>query len=284
MESEDFPNLHAFSSLENLDLTGNNILIRLPESISHLSLLKSLKVNECHQLQTLRALPSIIQVLEANSCSSLEEIEDLSKYDQWYYISFINCQKLLKDEDNQRYFDKMLHQSFLKRCAAVDRPLTIAIPGKKIPSCFKEEQVGYKITLMIPPKCNTRIIGLAICGVFHGEWRGTHDYRPYVSFTFKKDGMSLTQKEIDCVNASAAAAAENGNTWISYKPFSSFRRKDWSGGSLLISVSVAGGAKAVRCATCLVYKEDVESIQQIRTCISHKTGTKKMWKAKPTTF
>ncbi|KAI3725531.1 hypothetical protein L1987_65321 [Smallanthus sonchifolius] len=284
MESEDFPNLHVFSSLENLDLTGNNKLIRLPESISHLSRLKSLKVNECHQLQTLHALPSRIQVLEANGCCSLEEIIDLSKeYDQWYYISFINCHKLLKDEDNQRYMDKMLQQSFLKRCAVVDCPLTIAIPGKKIPSWFKEEQAGYKITLMIPPKCNTQIIGLAICGVFHGEWRGTHDYRPYISFTFKKNGISITQKEVDCVNASAAAG-ENGNTWISYRPFSSFRRKDWSGGSLLISISVAGGAKAVKCATCLVYKEDVESTRQIRTCISYKTSTKKMWKAKPTTF
>ncbi|KAI3725529.1 hypothetical protein L1987_65319 [Smallanthus sonchifolius] len=263
IENKDFPkNLRAFCSLENLDLSGNKF-VRLPASISHLFRLRCLKLNECQRLQILHALPSRIQVLEANNCCSLENIEDLSEEYEWLYdISLINCQKLLKEEENERYIDKMLQQSLIKRCAVVNRQLRMAIPGNKIPRWFKEVQTGYKIALMIPPKCNTQIIGFAICGFFPGEWQEKH-YHPCITTTFKKDGKSIHQKEVDCTNGSATA--ENGNTWISYRTFSSFRPfqcEDLSGGTLVISLALKSGAKAVRSAARLMYKEDVERIKK----------------------
>ncbi|KAJ0781660.1 putative TIR domain, AAA+ ATPase domain, P-loop containing nucleoside triphosphate hydrolase [Helianthus annuus] len=287
MESEVFlKNLHEFSCLETLDLSGNNNLIRIPASISHLSRLRKLNVNECHQLQILHSLPSSIQELEANNCCSLQKIDDLlQEYDSWYHISFINCQKLVEDDDSKRYLDKMLQQSFLKRCAVIDRELSIAIPGNKIPSWFKEAQPGYLIALVLPPKCETQINGIAICGVFPGEWQGT-PYRPGI--WFKKDGMSISisWKEDESINNNASAAAaqgeEDGNTWIWYRPCTSFGAQDWSaGGTLFISISQVYGAKAVRCAARLIYKEDVESNQQITTSISYPWKNWKERKKRP---
>ncbi|KAF5803966.1 putative TIR domain, AAA+ ATPase domain, P-loop containing nucleoside triphosphate hydrolase [Helianthus annuus] len=325
MESEVFlKNLHAFSCLETLDLSGNNNLIQLPASISHLSRLRKLNLNECHRLQILHSLPSSIQELEANNCYSLEKIDDLAQeydcshlsrlrklnlnechrlkilhglpstiqeleanncynlqkidhqlqeYASWYHISFINCQKLVEDDDCKRYLHKMSQQSFLKRCAVIDRELSIGVPGNKIPTWFKEAQPGNLIALVLPPKCDTQINGIAICGVVPGEWPGSH-YRPQFHVNCIKDGMcNIVQKEVDCINNNASAAVaegEDGNTWIWYRPCRSFGGQDWSaGGTLLISISQRYGAKAVRCAARLIYKEDVESNQQITTCISY---------------
>ncbi|KAJ0752185.1 putative transferase, protein kinase RLK-Pelle-RLCK-VIIa-2 family [Helianthus annuus] len=82
---------------------------------SNVEQLRQRILNECHRLQILHSLPSSIQELEANNCYSLQKIDHLlQEYDSWYHISFINCQKLLEDDDSKRYLDKMLQQSFLK--------------------------------------------------------------------------------------------------------------------------------------------------------------------------
>ncbi|GKC28323.1 TMV resistance protein N-like protein, partial [Tanacetum coccineum] len=128
---KDFPEyLHGFSSLEELNLSLNYKLLELPASISNLCRLKLLDISMCQNLQNLHSLPSGIQVLNANNCTSLGKIEDLSKcYECLYKISLINCQKLLDDEANARYLDKMLKQCFLQKYAAVDGCFSIDIPG-----------------------------------------------------------------------------------------------------------------------------------------------------------
>ncbi|XP_076888387.1 uncharacterized protein LOC143538804 [Bidens hawaiensis] len=189
----------------------------------------------------------------------LEDIRDSLKDKQVINLSLILCVVLIVS----------------KRGAVVDGPVTIVIPGNKIPCWFKE-QPGYSVAVMMPPKRNIQIIGIAICGVFSGEWRGAH-YNPVISVHFEKDGKSTIQmEEVDCIINNASAAAQNGNTWIGYRPCSSFRAlqcdQDWSGGTLFILVASPGGAKAVTSAALLMYKleeeeEDGESNQQIiRTC------------------
>ncbi|CAH1435565.1 unnamed protein product [Lactuca virosa] len=114
---ESFPeNPDAFSSLEELYLSRNSKLVRLPSFISHLSCLKRLELNECCRLESLCMLPSSIQVLKANGCTSLRKIGDLSTEGKWLYkIWLINCQQLLEDEENQRYLHKMFQLSFIKQ-------------------------------------------------------------------------------------------------------------------------------------------------------------------------
>lgn len=55
---EDIPeDLHCFSSLKTLDLSGNNF-VRLPESINHLKNLKELKLHDCFELQHIPKPPT----------------------------------------------------------------------------------------------------------------------------------------------------------------------------------------------------------------------------------
>ncbi|KAJ9542510.1 hypothetical protein OSB04_029016, partial [Centaurea solstitialis] len=150
MEEQEFPlNFHEFSSLEELHLCGNQKLVQLPGSISRLCSLKHLELTECEQLQNIQGLPSTIQVLKARDCLSLKRIEDLSKkYASLHTICLPGCERLLK---NKTYLDKMLQQSFIKKCIDVDGQLCIWIPGSKIPSWFEEQhRDGYKLGSKIP--------------------------------------------------------------------------------------------------------------------------------------
>ncbi|KAJ9542511.1 hypothetical protein OSB04_029017 [Centaurea solstitialis] len=122
IEEHNFPdNFHAFSSLEELYLSGNSKLVHLPASISHLSRLKHLELNECQQLQNIQGLPSGIQVLKAFDCILLEEIEDLRKEYVWLYkICLPGCERLLEKQANKIYLDNMLQRSFLKQQTTYD--------------------------------------------------------------------------------------------------------------------------------------------------------------------
>ncbi|GMY07864.1 TMV resistance protein N-like [Fagus crenata] len=63
--------LSCLSSLQNLDLSRNNFT-HLPDSISQLSKLKRLKLNDCSRLQSLPVLPLSIGYLTIKRCPLLE--------------------------------------------------------------------------------------------------------------------------------------------------------------------------------------------------------------------
>ncbi|KAF3952520.1 hypothetical protein CMV_021928 [Castanea mollissima] len=64
--------LSGLSSLQELDLSKNN-LTRLPNSISQLSKLKSLQLNDCSRLQSLPDLPLSVGYVRARRCPLLEK-------------------------------------------------------------------------------------------------------------------------------------------------------------------------------------------------------------------
>ncbi|KAJ9542621.1 hypothetical protein OSB04_029127 [Centaurea solstitialis] len=274
IEAEDFPqHLHAFSCLEELHLSGNSRLKRLPAGISHLSHLKHLELNKCCQLKILHGLPSGIQVLKARGCSSLEKIGDLTEeYECLYKISLLDCHKLLQNQESERCLDKMLQKSFLENYAAANRRLSIAIPGGYIPSWFKQRH-GCNIVLNLPPKCHTQIIGFAVCGVFIGDWQSQYA-SPRIIFRFLNHENRSPKSEVDF--GSASTEVDNVNVWISYIPFSFFQQiyHDFSedgphiGGDLVMTIMRTNGNKSVRCGGHIVYKEDVEPMQENRIRVS----------------
>ncbi|KAD7477510.1 hypothetical protein E3N88_00646 [Mikania micrantha] len=275
---ENFPrNLDECISLEELRLSSNSKLVCLPASISYLSHLKQLELENCPRIRSLHSLPPGIQVLSAANCTSLEKIEDLSKeYECLYNIRLFGCDKLLEDEQNHSYLDNMLKQSFMKKWAAVDRCLSIGIPGRKIPSWFKQQRNGHQISLKLQPKWQTKILGFAVCGVFKEFSR----FFPLnIVFQFENYEMITPKSDADDQEIDASSATENENVWINYIPFTSFeqmhddydfQREDWSHiieGDLVIYFSI-NGQKALRCGAHVVYKEDVESIQQSKPSFS----------------
>ncbi|XP_023768828.1 TMV resistance protein N isoform X1 [Lactuca sativa] len=269
IEEERFPqNLDELSSLEELYLSGNHKLVKLPSSICHLSRLKRLELNECPGLKRLCGLPSSIQVLKANDCISLEKIGDLSKEGDWLYkIWLSHNKKLLEDEENQRYLDNMLQLSFIKKCAAVNHRLSITIPGSMIPSWFEKQIDGCRIVLKLPQKWHTEILGFVVCGVFTYQWwRFRH---PRIIFRITKHGAAIPKPEVN-----ATETAENTNLWISYIPLGVFQQiyhdiqpEDWSHiqGNLDMTVTLGYDVESVRCGAHVIYKKDV---QQITTLIS----------------
>ena len=72
--------LSCLSSLHELDLSKNNFT-RLPDSISQLSKLKSLNLNDCSRLQSLPDLPLSIGIIYARRCPSLEKYSN--EYVAW---------------------------------------------------------------------------------------------------------------------------------------------------------------------------------------------------------
>ena len=64
--------LSCLSSLQTLDLSKNNFT-RLPDSISQLSKLKSLVMNDCSRLQSLPDLPLSVEFVSARGCPLLEK-------------------------------------------------------------------------------------------------------------------------------------------------------------------------------------------------------------------
>ncbi|KAI3725390.1 hypothetical protein L1987_65177 [Smallanthus sonchifolius] len=296
-------NLYGFSSLEELCLSSNSKVIQLPASISHLSGLKHLDLNYCRQLRNLQGFPSKIQVVNASNCISLEMIEDVSQEYEWMHKMWLfGCQKLLKDEDNERYLDNIFKESFLRwddhylsyrKLSLADilslktMPLYslgsrfISIPGSKIPSWFKEQLYGGEIVLKLPSNWQNQIMGFAVCGVLR---HSKQNIFPLIRFRFENDGMFVPKSEVDWTKASAAAEYEDEDTWIGYIPFRLFKQMHedddddddefqgeyWSHiveGNLVIHLDTIGGP-AVRCGAQVVYKEDVESIKSVKPYIS----------------
>ena len=64
--------LSGLSSLQELDLSKNNFT-HLPDSISQLSKLKSLAMNDCSRLQSLPDLPLSVGFVSARGCPLLEK-------------------------------------------------------------------------------------------------------------------------------------------------------------------------------------------------------------------
>ncbi|KAK9062765.1 hypothetical protein SSX86_019955 [Deinandra increscens subsp. villosa] len=163
-----------------------------------------------------------------------------------------------------------------EKWAAVDRCLSICIPGSKIPSWVREQQNGDKMSLKLRPKWRTQILGFAICCLFEEFLR----VLPLdIVFRFENAEMFVPKMEADKINA--PPAAKDGDVFINYIPFTcfeqmhddiynDFQREDWSHiteGNLVIDFSDSC-LKALRCGPHIVYKEDVESIQQTKPPLS----------------
>ncbi|KAD7117137.1 hypothetical protein E3N88_04405 [Mikania micrantha] len=271
-------NLNGLFFLVELRLANNSKLVHFPSTISYLFNLRKLELDCCDRIRSLPSLPPFLQVLSALNCMSLEKIEDLSeKYKCLTKIRLHGCNKLLEDEQSRSFLDKMLKQSFLKKSAAVDRCLSVCIPGSKIPSWFKEQQHGHQISLKLSPKWQTKILGFAICVVFK---KSMEHYLPIFNLKFENSGTLIPKLEANNITASAADENENENVLINYIPFTlfeqmdndyiDFHREDWSHmaeGNLVIDVPLLS-KKVLRCGVHVVYKEDVESIQQIEPSVS----------------
>lgn len=83
LTDESIPNdLGALSSLQELDLSGNNFVNPPPQCIINLSMLQSLSFNDCPTLESLPMLPPNVQSLYAYNCPKMKPF-NLDEYTLW---------------------------------------------------------------------------------------------------------------------------------------------------------------------------------------------------------
>ncbi|KAI8008758.1 Disease resistance-like protein DSC1 [Camellia lanceoleosa] len=148
-------------SLKFLDLSRNNIE-SLPASMNELSNLFSLDLNGCKRLQELPELSSYIAYIEANDCTSLGTILSLSKYDHVAEFSFMNCFKLV--EQNNILSENFLSNQFQRYFESAE----FIFPGNEIPEWFSHQSRGCSVSFMLPPHWyNDRLLGFvfAVAGI-----------------------------------------------------------------------------------------------------------------------
>ncbi|KAJ9687371.1 hypothetical protein PVL29_016026 [Vitis rotundifolia] len=174
--------LGSLSSLECLDLSRNSF-ITVPASLSRLPHLQRLILEHCKSLQSLPELPSSIEELLANDCTSLETISNPSSAYAWrksayFNFEFCNCFRLVENEQSNNVEAILLGirliASIPKFVAPSDIPYgklsqyNAVVPGSSIPEWFTHQSLGCSITVELPPHWyNTRLMGLAVCVVFH---------------------------------------------------------------------------------------------------------------------
>lgn len=109
--------LDIFSSLESLDLSGNENIEGIPTNIKQLTKLKHLDVSNCKMLQSLPEIPLSLELVDAHGCMSLKTVsssktalargwDHLDAYSE--KLVFFNCFKLDQNARNNLITDSQL--------------------------------------------------------------------------------------------------------------------------------------------------------------------------------
>ncbi|KAG7941004.1 hypothetical protein I3843_16G015700 [Carya illinoinensis] len=168
--------LSGLSSLESLILSRNNFTC-LPDSISQLSKLKFLYLDNCSKLKLLPNLPSSTQFVRARECSSLEncskQVTVWTSYETGFTI--INCLGSVDDEKSQvslldMHFQPQLTEYWEKPIQHGKGFLSF-LPDTQIPKWFHHQNYGSSVSIPLPPDLskNSSWRGIALYAVSEVE-------------------------------------------------------------------------------------------------------------------
>ncbi|XP_024177195.1 uncharacterized protein LOC112182868 [Rosa chinensis] len=163
--------LGSVSSLQYLDLSGNNFMT-IPKSISQLSQLEDLVLDNCSNLQSLPRLPSSIRVVTAQNCPLLQGTHS-NKLTVWTStaagFSVINCQS---GEAKPQWIDlpdphlrRPFCQTFFEGAIYRGSNFEYSYISKDTPAWLSRRSTGSSITIPLPPDLddNCTWMGFALC-------------------------------------------------------------------------------------------------------------------------
>ncbi|KAF7833619.1 TMV resistance protein N-like [Senna tora] len=146
--------ISCLSSLQNLELRGNNF-VNLPTGcISNLLKLQFLNLSCCPRLKSLPNLPAHLVRLDAGDCSSLESLSDEQL---WYHFSLLDHQGRYRRDDLHMFSNA----NFKKENCYPHNDFIALMPGSEVPSWFpnrndscllKENEVAF-LTIDISECC-----------------------------------------------------------------------------------------------------------------------------------
>ncbi|KAH9781733.1 ADP-ribosyl cyclase/cyclic ADP-ribose hydrolase [Citrus sinensis] len=256
-------------SLKELCLSKNKFIL-LPESISCLSKLWIIDLEECKRLQSLSQLPSNIEEVRLNGCASLGTLSHALKLCKSIYtaISCMDCMKLL---DNKGLAMLMLNENLEEASKSIAH-LSIVVPGSEIPKCFRYQNEGSSIIVERPSFLygSGKVVGYAICCVFyvHKHSPGIKSFRSYPTHQLschKKD--SYISSYIDFREKFGQAGSDH--LWLFYLSHEEGEKgylHKWNfefGNFMLSFQSDSGpGLEVRRCGFHPVYVHQVEEFDQ----------------------
>ncbi|XP_024176868.1 TMV resistance protein N-like isoform X1 [Rosa chinensis] len=164
----EIPNdIGSMSSLENLDLRGNNF-VSLPASIHLLSKLQYINVEDCKRLQQLPDLPSNDYLsVRTDNCTSLQLFPHPQVYGRQFMYVCINCLSTVVNRDSSYFLYSMLKR-LLEETPCSFYYFSFIIPGSEIFEWFSDQSLGDSVTAKLPSySCNSsKWIGVAVCALF----------------------------------------------------------------------------------------------------------------------
>ncbi|XP_040998907.1 TMV resistance protein N-like [Juglans microcarpa x Juglans regia] len=148
--------LSGLSSLESLNLSRNNFT-RLPDSISQLSKLKFLYLDNCSKLKLLPNFPSGTQLVMARECSSLEncsnQVTVWTSYETGFTI--INCLSYVDDEKSKVSLQDLhfqpLWRQYREEPIQHGKGFLSTLPDTQIPKWFHHQNYGSSVSIPLPP-------------------------------------------------------------------------------------------------------------------------------------
>ncbi|CAI9775606.1 unnamed protein product [Fraxinus pennsylvanica] len=271
--------LASLSSLEELDLSGNNF-VAFPAKISELPRLKILKLESCTRLESLPDLPKSIAVLDADDCYSLSLVDLSEKLAFLWKVSLFNCFKLVKNEENNNTADKLLH-TLLQGQPVVDNRFSIIIPGRELPEWFSYQNMSHSVTIPLTPDWHKNVNGIAVSIVF--ERLVSKSKIGVVFKLISRDHEEFTAN----ITPTATKLLENygsAHVWIGYISFHlfqllfpKFQLDDWAKieGCLTISTMDEAWIKPRGCGIRFVYKEALAQYMETRPGIDQELNISK---------
>ncbi|XP_024191119.1 uncharacterized protein LOC112195031 isoform X2 [Rosa chinensis] len=170
--------LHCLSSLNHLSLSGNS-LVSVPESITKLSKLEVLLLNDCSELRSLPDLPSSIRRVFARNCPLLRTYSN--KLTVWSSTAtgfcFINSQsseerKLQRIPISEQHLLRPHLQKFYEDIIYKGCGFEYITPHTEIPSWFGHPGTGSSVTLKLPLDYfdgKRELMRLALCFVYEAQ-------------------------------------------------------------------------------------------------------------------
>ncbi|CAH8350316.1 unnamed protein product [Eruca vesicaria subsp. sativa] len=126
--------LSQFSELTYLNLSSNDFEA-IPESITDLSSLGTLCLNNCKNLKSVENLPQSLEYLYAHGCDSMENVI-LSPNHSIKHLDLNHCFNL--QQENEQLITQFLNN---EEVSSVQR--SICLPGARIPSYFENRSWAF---------------------------------------------------------------------------------------------------------------------------------------------
>ncbi|KAF3449329.1 hypothetical protein FNV43_RR10057 [Rhamnella rubrinervis] len=256
-------------SLENLILSNNPFTV-LPPSISGLSKLKCLELDNCKDLRCLGPeLPSSLQVVKANHCTSLWSFLDPSKASHLRCSAFcVDCFELVSKQGGQTTAFASLKR-YLQDPPNPRRSSTfdVVLHGLVLTSPWFVRFTGsssVSFTDLDPEWCNDEWMGFAWAVRFDSRY--AYDFCCDVNFV---SGDNCESATVGCSTVSGSSSV----VWLCYVP-RDFLKIEWENLLGCEELSFSFHSKTspmgdfisslpVGCGVFLVYKKDIEDLNQI---------------------